>query len=147
MKVKIKLLHPDAKIPFKKHKSDACYDVFAVSKKYLDPYRVEYDLGFALQLPPEAPQLDLRARSSIHKTGMILSNGIGTGDHQYCGCYKAVFYKIIKELPDYEAGDRILQIQVPGNIDLEFELVDELDETERGEGGFGSTGGFGSEKR
>lgn len=147
MKVKIKKLHPDAVIPKKANPNDACYDIVATSKKDLGDGRIEYGLGFALQLNcsnqgQDVPfQFDFRARSSIHKTGMILSNCIGTGDIGYTGEYKAVFYKIIPSLPDYKIGDRILQMQVMSNLNpLQFEEVDELDETERGYKGWGSSG-------
>lgn len=142
MIIKLKKLNDDYQIPKKANESDACYDVVATSKTDLGDGRIEYGLGFALQ--PEklgyGIQFDFRARSSIHKTGMILSNCIGTGDEGYTGEYKAVFYKIIKELPDYEIGDRILQMQVTAPIKIEFEEVEELSETERGAGGFGSSG-------
>ena len=71
---------------------------------------------------------------------MILSNGIGTGDISYTGQYKAVFYKIIPTLPDYKVGERIAQMQVISNIPVDFIEVDELDDTDRGDNGWGSTG-------
>lgn len=137
--VKIKLLHPDAQIPRKIINSDACYDVVATSKRDLGDGRIHYGLGFALEIP-ENTQLDLRPRSSVHKTGLILSNCIGTGDEEYRGEFQAVFYHIISTLPPYEIGDRILQIQLRTREDVEFELTDELSDTQRNSGGFGSTG-------
>ena len=139
MQIKIKLLHPDAKIPSKTHKTDACYDVVAVSKFDHCDGRIEYGLGFSLELP-EDTQLDLRPRSSIHKTGLILSNCIGTGDEEYIGEYKAIFYHIIPSLPSYQIGDKILQIQLRNRENVDFVTVKEHGETERGMGGFGSTG-------
>ncbi len=140
--LKIKILDKRAKIT-KTHLTDACWDVVACSKKEYGDGRVEYGLGFSAELP-QGTQLDLRARSSIHKTGMILSNGIGTGDEDYRGEYKAVFYHVLKDLPPYEIGDRIIQCQLVKRDEENYmiEYVDELSDTERGEGGFGSTGGF-----
>lgn len=147
MIVRFKRLDKNAVIPEKAYESDACYDVVATSKRDLGDGRIEYGLGFAIQttrskLYPHAAtlQFDFRARSSIHKTGMILSNCIGTGDEGYTGEYKAVFYKIISTLPDYEIGDRILQMQLADATRIDFEEVDELFDTERGTGGFGSSG-------
>lgn len=139
MEIKIKKIHKNAKIPKKAHNSDACYDVYATSKKTYEDGRVEYGLGFALEVP-DGYHLQLFPRSSIHKYGFILSNSVGIGDSGYIGEYKAVFYKIIPSLPDYEVGDRILQIQIPNVFELDFIEVDELLTTERGEGGFGSSG-------
>jgi dUTP pyrophosphatase len=84
--------------------------------------------------------LDLRSRSSIHKTGLILSNCIGTGDEEYRGEYQAFFYHVIPTLPPYEVGDRILQIQLKTREDVIFKITKELSETKRGKEGFGSTG-------
>jgi len=139
MNVNIKLLHPEAKLPVKSHSTDACFDCYAVSKEYIGNLRYEYGLGFSLELP-EGTQLDLRSRSSIHKTGLMLSNGIGTGDEGYTGEYKVVFYHVIPGMPPYEIGDRVCQIQLSKRTDMEFEIVNELQETERSDGGYGSTG-------
>ena len=142
MKVRFKKLHENALLPKQAKEGDACYDVVATSKEDLGDGRIVYGLGFALQ-PEDLDlplQIDLRARSSVHKTGMILSNCIGTGDKTYTGEYKAVFYKIIHSLPDYEVGDRILQIQMQGSVPIEFVETQDLTTTERGNGGYGHTG-------
>jgi dUTP pyrophosphatase len=137
--VKIKLLHPNSKIPQKAIETDACYDVFAVSKEEIGDGRIKYGLGFSLELP-EYTQLDIRSRSSIHKTGLILSNSIGTGDEDYRGEYIMIFYHIIKTLLPYEIGDRIGQIQLRNRENINFIETQELSDTKRGSDGFGSTG-------
>lgn len=139
MFVYIKLLEENAKIPKRALVNDACYDVVATSRKILGDGRVQYGLGFALEIPPHT-QADFRARSSIHKTGLLLSNSIGTIDEGYRGEIGAVFYHIIPTLPMYEVGDRILQMQIRTREDVKFIEVTELSETDRGDGGFGSTG-------
>lgn len=148
MKVKIKKLNPNAVIPFKKHKEDFCYDVVATSKEKIAPRTYKYGLGFALQIERDIDykdgnlilDIDLRPRSSIYKTGMILSNCTGTIDEIYIGEVSAVFYHVIEELQEYNVGDRIGQIKLGFTSPIEFEEVDTLSETERGEGGYGSTG-------
>jgi len=141
MLIKIKKLTATP-TPKKAHKTDACYDVYATSVKDLGDGRIEYGLGVALQplLANTGLQFDFRARSSIHKTGLILSNCIGTGDEGFCGFYKAIFYNIIPGLPNYKVGDRILQVQCTKPVDIEFIEVEEFEETARGNGGFGSSG-------
>lgn len=143
MLIKIKKL-ADTPTPHKAHKSDACFDVYATSVKDLGDGRIEYGLGIALQplLDDTGVQFDFRPRSSIHKTGLVLANSIGTGDEGYTGEYKAVFYNVIKELPNYKVGDRILQMQCTQPVNIEFIEVGEFEETERGSGGFGSSKGF-----
>ena len=143
MIIKIKKL-TETPTPHKAHRSDACFDVYATSMKDLGDGRIEYGLGIALQ--PQIMgcglQFDFRARSSVHKTGLILANCIGTGDEGYTGEYKAVFYNILPHLPNYKIGDRILQMQCTKPVGIDFEVVEEFEDTDRKDGGFGSTKGF-----
>jgi dUTP pyrophosphatase len=142
----IKLLHPDAKIPVKANPTDSCYDVVAVRREEIydfdtdyTTYAFRYYLGFALDLSPNT-ELQVRARSSVFKTGLILSNGIGTGDEGYTGEYSVVFYHIVPELPPYEVGDRVAQIMCSNRADINFNLVEELPDKDRGLNGWGSSG-------
>ena len=84
--------------------------------------------------------LDLRPRSSIWKTGMSLSNCEGTIDELYRGEVCAVFYHIMPNMPKYEVGDKIGQVKLGFTLPINFVEVEELSETERGSGGYGSTG-------
>lgn len=147
MKIKIKLLHENAKVPFKHHDTDACFDCVATEMEELHfgyvrskPMVVKYKLGIAFDLP-EGVWIDLRPRSSVYKTGLSLSNGCGTGDESYTGEYMAMFYNIHTELPNYKVGDSVCQIRFVGVKEpvTGFEIVDELRTTTRGAGGFGST--------
>lgn len=147
MKVKIKKLSPNAVVPFKKYQSDFCYDCVAVSEEEIAPNVWKYGLGFALEIergeitnPHLQLSIDARPRSSVWKTGMVLSNCCGTIDEPYRGEICAVFYHINTTLPRYKVGDRIIQIKLGVAETLKFEETDTLSETERGTGGFGSTG-------
>lgn len=84
--------------------------------------------------------IDARPRSSIFKTGLSLCNSCGTIDEPYTGEVCAYFYDIVPQLPKYKKGDRIVQVKVGVTFPVEWEEVDEIRETERGSGGFGSTG-------
>ena len=144
MKVKIKRTTDDAKLPYKKHSSDLGYDCYATSIKDLGDGRIEYGLGIALQHTDKKDDnpkgFIIMPRSSIHKTGLILSNSEGLIDENFTGEIKAMFYNIIKELPNYDVGDRICQLLMVGQSQLEFEEVDNLEDTDRGSNGYGSTG-------
>lgn len=163
MKVRFKRLHPDAVVPFKKYPEDFCYDVVATSEQEIAPNVWKYGIGLAFEIEgkPEdlvvendfgkellrIPQgrdwnvsLDLRPRSSIYKTGMVLSNAVGTVDDLYRGEVSAIFYHVFTEMPRYRVGDRIGQIKLGITLPLKFEEVDELGDTARGDGGYGSTG-------
>ena len=151
MKVKFKRLHPDAVIPTKANASDFCYDVTAVTEEQIAPNVWRYGLGFALQLEAVKWKLekrrhenifsiDFRPRSSVWKTGMVLSNCEGTIDEGYTGEISAVFYHVLPDMPRYKVGDRIGQIKIGSTTWRDFEDVDELEETERGANGYGSSG-------
>ena len=84
--------------------------------------------------------LDFRPRSSVWKTGMILSNCEGTLDELYRGEVMAYFYEVIPGKEKYKVGDRIGQIKLGFTLPIEFEEGEINADTERGTGGFGSTG-------
>jgi len=144
MKVNIKFTNKKAALPFKKHNSDLCYDLYATSKKDLGNGYYEYGTGISLQLVGGVDSLnygfEIKPRSSVWKTGMRLTNCTGVIDRDYTGEIKAVFFDECSELPNYEIGDRICQISLVCTKPLCFEVVDKLEETERGSGGYGSTG-------
>ena len=151
MKVKFKRLHKDAVIPSKKIKDDFCFDLTAVTEEEIAPNVWRYGFGFALQVDDDIHSIttrnlfsfgfSVRPRSSVWKTGMILSNCIGTIDEGYTGEISAVFYHVMPNMERYHVGDRIAQLHFDQTTKfLDFIEVDELDETERGINGYGSTG-------
>lgn len=83
---------------------------------------------------------DLRARSSICKTPLILANSIGTIDAGYRGSLKAAVHNFSNEDVVLKKGERYFQIVGPAFMRFEVELVKQLSFSERDEGGFGSTG-------
>ena len=145
IKVKIHLLHPDAKIPFKTYEEDYCYDCVAVSEEELAPNVWKYKLGFAIQ--NAEPLTDffnaaftLRPRSSIWKTGMVMSNSIATIDESFTGELSCVFYHVMPDMPRYRVGDKVCQLHFDSTYRLNFVPVKELTPTARGNKGYGSTG-------
>ena len=148
MKVKVKKLNENAVIPFKTYEKDFCYDVVAVSEEEIAPNVWKYGIGLAFQIDRDSLfahrylnlSIDLRPRSSVWKTGMVLSNCEGTIDELYTGEVSAVFYHVMPDMPRYRVGDKIGQIKIGTTSPIEFEEVEELSETERGCGGYGSTG-------
>lgn len=163
MKVKFKKLRENAKLPTKAHEDDFCYDVYACDCEEVAPNVYKYSLGFALQIDENENfglqewgrrigsgfmsyvdkldlSIDFRPRSSIYKTGMVLCNSVGTGDRSYTGEYCAIFYHVMPDMPKYEPGDRVAQMKIGFTVPIEFVEVEELDNTERGDKGFGSSG-------
>jgi dUTP pyrophosphatase len=144
-RVKIKALNEDAVIPSKAHKDDFCYDLTATSVEEVAPNVYKYGTGIALQYdefvqPYLAAGFEIRPRSSVWKTGMVLSNSVGTVDQGYTGELFLVFYHVMPNMPKYEVGDRIGQLRLAFSANLTFVDVVEFNETERGEGGYGSSG-------
>lgn len=149
-------------VPFKTYDGDFCYDVVAVSCEEIAPNVYKYDLGIALEIVRDHMSytvpfngiskavdlreldirlsIDIRPRSSVWKTGLSLCNCEGTGDEPYRGWYSAIFYHVCPNMPKYEVGDRIGQMKIGFTVPIEFIETDELSDTERGCGGFGSTG-------
>ena len=151
MKVKIKKLSENAVMPKKAHASDFCHDIVATSCEEIAPNVYKYGTGIALQIDVKFQKFaldkratsvgfELRSRSSVWKTGMVLSNGVGTIDEGYTGEICAVFYHVMPDMPKYEVGDRIAQIRFDSSFGVEFEETDYFDNTDRGTGGYGSTG-------
>ncbi len=147
MRINFKKLHPKAVLPSKAHKSDYAFDCVAVTEQEIAPGVWRYGLGLAVQIEEEDKHLHERykiavyPRSSIYKTGMVMSNSVGIVDESYTGEISAVFYHVKPDLPRYRVGDKICQIAVelrPGK--QAFKPVDEIRETDRGDNGYGSTG-------
>jgi dUTP pyrophosphatase len=143
MKVNIKKLHPDAVIPTYAKKGDAGMDLVATSIISETHTQITYGLGIALEIPNGFVGL-VFPRSSIRKTRLQLSNSVGVIDSGYRGELQATFNKITTTLEnqknDYKVGDRVAQIMIIPHPSIDFQEVEYLSNTQRGEGGFGSTG-------
>jgi dUTP pyrophosphatase len=140
MLVKIKKLHPEAVIPSYAKDGDAGMDLVAVRKEDLSPTQVKYYTGLAIEIPYGFVGL-IFPRSSIFKAGLSLSNAVGVIDSGYRGEIMAVFNKKFgMNLTNYEVGDRVAQIMILPYPVVTFVESEELTDTDRGSGGFGSTG-------
>lgn len=169
MKVKIKRSSDKAVIPRYAKEGDAGLDLVATSKEYDKDGNVVYGTSLAFEIPRGFVGL-LFPRSSNAKMDLLLSNSVGVIDSGYRGevmmKYKSVYdknknhkvlCKILEQhcdvelqggeikmndlLPnEYSIGDRIGQLIIIPYPTIEFEEVEELSESKRGSGGYGSTG-------
>jgi dUTP pyrophosphatase len=143
MRVKIKKLSTEAIIPTYAKNGDAGMDMVATKIIGENLGSITYGTDIAMEIPEGFVGL-IFPRSSIRKTNLQLSNSVGVVDSGYRGEIQATFNKIQGidnvERDSYKAGDRICQIMIIPHPTVEFEEVEELNNTERGEGGFGSTG-------
>jgi len=137
MQVKIKKLSPEAVIPTYAKDGDAGMDLVITDIKGENKYDITYGFGISMEIPEGFMGL-VFPRSSIRKTDLVLSNSVGVIDSGYRGEIQVTFKKT--GLNKYEIGDRGAQIIIMPHPIVDFVEVDELTNTERGEGGFGSTG-------
>lgn len=138
LKIKFKKMNPNAVMPKQGTAGAAGFDLTAVSLKVTET-TLKYDTGIAVEIPPGYVGL-VFPRSSVCKTGLSLANGVGVIDQDFRGSISLVFYKGAELIEAYSYGDRIGQLLIVPIPAVEFMEVDELSETERGAGGYGSTG-------
>lgn len=141
MEVKIKKLVETAITPKYAKDGDAGMDFTATSKWYDDDNNVCYGTGIAMEIPKGYVGL-VFPRSSNAKQDLILSNSVGVIDSGYRGEITFKF-KLVEDrhlAKDYNVGDRVGQIIIMPYPIIEFVEVEELTKTERGDGGYGSSG-------
>lgn len=140
MIVKIKKLNPNSVIPTYAKDGDAGMDLVATSIIENTSFDITYGLGIAMEIRDGYVGL-VFPRSSIRKYDLLLTNCVGVIDSGYRGEIQATFKKTngLDSLA-YKVGDRIAQIMIIPHPQIQFEEVKELSDTQRGKGGFGSTG-------
>jgi len=119
---------------------DAGLDLFIVDNKIIRAHETaKIHLGIACENSENKPYL-LMPRSSISKTPLRLCNSIGLIDAGYRGEIIAAVDNIKDKSFEVHVGERLFQLVAMNGSEINFELVSELTKTERGTGGFGSTG-------
>tara|TARA_R110000803_G_scaffold53097_2_gene108997 strand:- start:2562 stop:3236 length:675 start_codon:yes stop_codon:yes gene_type:complete len=141
LRCKIKLTHPDAVVPQYSKTGDAGLDLQATTMVIdKEKNQITYGTGVSLEIPLGFVGL-VYPRSSIRKTKLSLTNSVGVIDSGYRGEIMATFnYSNSESDETYSVGDRICQLMIVPYPKIDFILSDNLSETERGDGGFGSTG-------
>lgn len=143
MNIKIKKLNENAIIPTRGSKYAAGYDLYACIDKSIDvaPHTTaKISTGLAIQ-PPRNCFGAIFARSGLAtKEGLRPANCTGVCDEDYTGEYIVALHNDSDEWRTIEPDERIAQLVIMPYIPVSFTEVDSLDETERGSGGFGSTG-------
>jgi dUTP pyrophosphatase len=140
MKVRIKKLHEAAIVPKYSKPGDAGLDLTATEIIKEEGFQITYGTGLAVEIPLGYVGL-IFPRSSIRNYELALTNCVGVVDSGYRGEIQFTFNKI-GGVPSkkYDVGDRIGQLIILPYPQIELEEVSELSSTERGDGGFGSSG-------
>lgn len=143
LNIKIKKLNNNAVVPTYSKDGDAGMDLVATSIISETTTDVTYGMGIALEIPRGFVGL-IFPRSSVRKYDLALTNCVGVIDSGYRGELQATFKKTNWLKGDssekYQLGDRIAQIMIIPYPQIQFEEVIELSNSDRGTGGFGSTG-------
>lgn len=141
MKLGIKKLDPKAVVPQYQTHGSVGFDLHAISDDRLEPgERKLIDTGLAFVIP-SGYEVQIRPRSGLAlKHGVTVINTPGTIDWDYRGPIKVLLINLGDEPFLIKAGDRIAQAVVKETVRVEFEEVEEISGTQRGSGGFGSTG-------
>lgn len=149
--LKIKKVHPNAVTPHYAKPGDAGMDLTAVSAEFKDPRKIKVDFGIQMEIPEGFVGL-IFPRSSVQKSFCRLSNSVGVIDSGYRGNVMAVFdvLDVAGDLSDkdalvaaeklYAPGMRCAQIIIMPYPHVSVVEADELSETVRGAGGYGSSG-------
>lgn len=141
--MKIKKLTETAVIPTRGSNQAAGYDLYADLESAIEvkPHEtVKINTGISMAVP-EGYFGAIFARSGLStKKGLRPANCTGVVDSDYRGPVIVALHNDSEEIQVVEPGERVAQLIVMPYLAVEFDVVDELDETERGEGGFGSTG-------
>ena len=146
MKVRFKKLREEAVTPSYSKVGDAAMDLTAISKNQVmsegfysqDLKYIEYGTGLAVEVPENHVAL-IFPRSSISETDLTLTNSVGVIDSGY-RCEIKFRFRATKNEMQYQVGERVGQMLIIPYPTIELEEVKELSKTERGTGGFGSTG-------
>ena len=139
MKIKIKKINPDGKVPTRAKSSDAGYDLYSTVDMPITPTaRQLVPTCIAIEIPEGyygriAPRSGLAVRAGID----ILAGVVDSG---YRNEIKVVMINLGEGLVSVNKGDRIAQLIIEKCYDVEWEEVNELSDSDRGEGGFGSSG-------
>jgi len=140
VKLETKLIHPDAKLPFRKRTTDAGWDLYSVEDAVIEPQMTEnIHTGICISAP-EGYYYTIEGRSSMFMEGITPNRGII--DATYCG--EVIVSLVNKSDEKYKItlGDRIAQIILHKSYDAMFFTVSEFspDYNKRGTAGFGSSG-------
>ena len=145
MNIKVKILNPNAKIPVAKSEYAAGFDLFAASADnrsfFISPHETKFvNTGLAMEIPAGYFGAIFARSGLATREGLRPANCVGVIDSDYRGEIMIALYNDSNRGKVIAPGDRIAQLVILPCQQVTFEEADELDETERGAGGFGSTG-------
>lgn len=141
MKLKVKRLNPEAKIPGYAHEGDSGMDLYSVEETELKPGETKaVKTGLQISMP-KGFEAQVRPKSGLALNhGITVLNTPGTIDSGYRGEIKVIMANFGKQAYKVEKGKKIAQMVIARVEEAEIQESEELDQTTRNQGGFGSTG-------
>lgn len=134
----VKLNYEDAQAPTRGSDEAAGYDLYSYENETVAPNQIKlFDTGISIKVP-EGTYGRIAPRSSVSKKGILVNAGVI--DRDYRGPVKIMLHNLSNDNFVIEKGNRIAQLILEQIKTPPVQLVEELDDTERGDGGFGSTG-------
>lgn len=141
--VKFKKKEYNTLMPVKGSENAACYDVYAHSITFPSPNKICIGLGFSTEIP-EGYKGIIVPRSNLTKHEWVMNNSFGVIDSDYRGEWMIILSSLKEDMTSnplpYGVGDRVAQIYFEEVLSVKFIETDELSDSTRGTGGFGSTG-------
>lgn len=138
--VKFIKTNPDTKLPHQASEGAACSDLYSVENVTVYPGKTKLiDTGLQVAHIPSGYRLSLFDRSGFRAKG-IFGSSVGIIDEDYRGPLKVILYNSTDIPLEISVGDRIAQAALEKKIPVTFEFTEVYEDTERGAGGFGSTG-------
>ena len=142
VKLKVKRLTDTAKIPTYAHEGDACFDIYSDGLTSISGSTQVHETGLKFEIPKGYAMMIYSRSGMGFKDNTRLANCVGVVDSGYVG---EVMVKLTRDdgcihATEYKRGDRIAQAMLIPVPVVEFEEVDDVEDTERGDGGFGSSG-------
>lgn len=135
----MKIVLDGAKMPTRAHSTDAGLDLYSKESKWVDAKgSAVFDTGVHIELPPDTVGY-IKGKSGLNvKHGIVVPDG--TVDEGYTGSIMVKLYNLSNEDYFVRTGDKICQLVIHPILKPELEVVDSLEDTDRGNGGFGSSG-------
>jgi dUTP pyrophosphatase len=138
--IKIRKINEKAKTPEKKSLGAAAYDLYAAEKVLIRPNSVKaIGIGLVFEIPM-GYKGEIYSRSGLALKGIFVANQPGKIDSDYRGQVKVLLYNSTSDSYYVDVGDRIAQFEIQRVTNFNFFETTELSDTDRGDGGMGSTG-------
>ena len=139
--INIKKIHQKAIVPKSATKGSACFDLYSCEDLILsNGHFSSVRTGLVFEIPVGF-HVEIYNRSGMARKGIIIPNAPGIIDSDYRGEVQVMLYGLfMKKHEIFQAGSRIAQCRLVKDIPTQFKVVNKLSDTERGSGGFGSTG-------